>query len=246
MRRASASTLTTGSMTRIRRSTSRANSFLADRLSQQHRWAVVFLVFRSAHQHRRDDQHRRQDELRLYRPHLAHSDLQGVLLRGRVRRRGQHLAVAQRARPRQHGLPLRLRESGGFGYQFNEHWDIIANIEHISHASLCTSINPGLTQVGAEVGYKFERSAGGFSVSRRNRLNKGQPRRQSLARFRLWANQKAFRQQLASYQTPPSPEPGPCASASRRPERGNAPRPWDRGATSRSSVCPAWGGPGLA
>jgi len=32
---------------------------------------------------------------------------------------------------------------------------VIANVEHISHASLCTSINPGLTQVGARIGYKF-------------------------------------------------------------------------------------------
>jgi hypothetical protein len=48
-----------------------------------------------------------------------------------------------------------FRESGGFGYQFNEHWDVIANVEHISHASLCTSTNPGLTQVGARIGYKF-------------------------------------------------------------------------------------------
>ena len=48
-----------------------------------------------------------------------------------------------------------FRESGGFGYQFNEHWDFIANVEHISHASLCTHINPGLTQVGARIGYKF-------------------------------------------------------------------------------------------
>ena len=48
-----------------------------------------------------------------------------------------------------------FRESGGFGYQFDEHWDVIANIEHISHASLCTHINPGLTQVGARIGYKF-------------------------------------------------------------------------------------------
>ena len=46
-------------------------------------------------------------------------------------------------------------KSGGFGYQFNEHWDLIANIEHISHATFCTHINPGLTQVGARVGYKF-------------------------------------------------------------------------------------------
>jgi lipid A 3-O-deacylase len=48
-----------------------------------------------------------------------------------------------------------FRESGGFGYQFDEHWDVIANVEHISHASLCTHINPGLTQVGARIGYKF-------------------------------------------------------------------------------------------
>lgn len=48
-----------------------------------------------------------------------------------------------------------FRESGGFGYQFNEHWDLIANVEHISHATFCTHINPGLTQVGARIGYRF-------------------------------------------------------------------------------------------
>ena len=48
-----------------------------------------------------------------------------------------------------------FRELGGFGYQFDEHWDVIANVEHISHAGLCTHINPGLTQVGARIGYKF-------------------------------------------------------------------------------------------
>lgn len=48
-----------------------------------------------------------------------------------------------------------FRESGGFGYQFSEHWDLIANVEHISHATFCTHINPGLTQVGARIGYKF-------------------------------------------------------------------------------------------
>ena len=53
------------------------------------------------------------------------------------------------------GCRFDFRESGGFGYQFNEHWDLIANIEHISHATFCTHINPGLTQVGARVGYKF-------------------------------------------------------------------------------------------
>jgi hypothetical protein len=53
------------------------------------------------------------------------------------------------------GCALTFRESGGFGYQFTENWDIIASIEHVSHASFCTNINPGLTQVGVRVGYKF-------------------------------------------------------------------------------------------
>ena len=48
-----------------------------------------------------------------------------------------------------------FRELGGFGYQFNEHVDLIVNVEHISHASLCTHINPGMTQVGARIGYRF-------------------------------------------------------------------------------------------
>ena len=53
------------------------------------------------------------------------------------------------------GCRFTFRESGGFGYQFNEHFDVIASIEHVSHASFCTNINPGLTQVGARIGYKF-------------------------------------------------------------------------------------------
>ena len=53
------------------------------------------------------------------------------------------------------GCVATFRESGGFGYQFNEHFDLIASIEHVSHASFCTHINPGLTQVGFRIGYKF-------------------------------------------------------------------------------------------
>ncbi len=53
------------------------------------------------------------------------------------------------------GCALTFRESGGFGYQFSENWDMIASIEHVSHASFCTHINPGLTQVGLRIGYKF-------------------------------------------------------------------------------------------
>jgi lipid A 3-O-deacylase len=53
------------------------------------------------------------------------------------------------------GCSVTFRESGGFGYQFSENWDVIASIEHVSHASFCTNINPGLTQVGLRIGYKF-------------------------------------------------------------------------------------------
>ncbi len=53
------------------------------------------------------------------------------------------------------GCALTFRESGGFGYQFTENWDLIASIEHVSHATFCTHINPGLTQVGVRIGYKF-------------------------------------------------------------------------------------------
>jgi hypothetical protein len=54
------------------------------------------------------------------------------------------------------GCPLTFRESGGFGYQFNEHFDLIASIEHVSHLRFCNAtINPGLTQVGFKIGYKF-------------------------------------------------------------------------------------------
>lgn len=53
------------------------------------------------------------------------------------------------------GCRLTFREFGGFGYQFTDNIDLIASIEHVSHATFCTNINPGLTQVGARIGYKF-------------------------------------------------------------------------------------------
>ena len=53
------------------------------------------------------------------------------------------------------GCRFAFRESGGFGYQFNPHFDVIASIEHTSHATFCTHINPGITDVGVRVGYKF-------------------------------------------------------------------------------------------
>ena len=53
------------------------------------------------------------------------------------------------------GCRFTFREFGGFGYQFTDHIDLIASIEHVSHATFCTHINPGLTQIGMRLGYKF-------------------------------------------------------------------------------------------
>ena len=46
-------------------------------------------------------------------------------------------------------------ESGGFGVQLTSNIDIIASVEHNSHATFCTHIDPGITDVGVRVGYKF-------------------------------------------------------------------------------------------
>ena len=53
------------------------------------------------------------------------------------------------------GCAATFRESGGFGYQFNPNWELIASIEHVSHLSFCGSTNPGLTDVGLRIGYRF-------------------------------------------------------------------------------------------
>ncbi len=53
------------------------------------------------------------------------------------------------------GCPVTFRESGGLGYQITSNFDVIASVEHISHASLCGRNNPGLTNFGLRVGYHF-------------------------------------------------------------------------------------------
>jgi len=53
------------------------------------------------------------------------------------------------------GCPLTFREAGGFGLQLTPNWDIVATVAHASHASFCTSKNPGDTDFGVMVGYKF-------------------------------------------------------------------------------------------
>lgn len=53
------------------------------------------------------------------------------------------------------GCPVTFRESAGVGIQLNEHFDIVADVDHISHANLCGRHNPGLTNIGLKLGYKF-------------------------------------------------------------------------------------------
>jgi hypothetical protein len=48
-----------------------------------------------------------------------------------------------------------FRESGGLGYHITSNVDVVASVEHVSHADLCGSQNPGLTNFGLRIGYKF-------------------------------------------------------------------------------------------
>lgn len=53
------------------------------------------------------------------------------------------------------GCVATFRESGGFGVQLTQNVDLLLNIEHISHATFCSKTNPGITDVGFRIGYKF-------------------------------------------------------------------------------------------
>ena len=47
-----------------------------------------------------------------------------------------------------------FRESASVGWRFDEHWSLLATIEHLSNGGLCDQ-NRGLTNVGARVAYSF-------------------------------------------------------------------------------------------
>jgi hypothetical protein len=53
------------------------------------------------------------------------------------------------------GCVSTFRESGGFGAQLTKNFDVIFSVEHISHASFCTHTNPGITDFGVRIGYRF-------------------------------------------------------------------------------------------
>jgi lipid A 3-O-deacylase len=52
------------------------------------------------------------------------------------------------------GCNWSFRESASLGYRFAVNWDIMATVEHMSNAGLCSQ-NRGLTNYGARIGYRF-------------------------------------------------------------------------------------------
>ncbi|MDK4712197.1 MULTISPECIES: acyloxyacyl hydrolase [unclassified Rhizobium] len=53
------------------------------------------------------------------------------------------------------GCRLLFHEYAGLGYNFDSHWNVMAQIAHSSHANLCDGPNGGMTRAGVMVGYKF-------------------------------------------------------------------------------------------
>lgn len=53
------------------------------------------------------------------------------------------------------GCHLLFHEYAGAGYNFDNHWSLMAQIAHSSHANLCDGPNGGMTRAGLLVGYKF-------------------------------------------------------------------------------------------
>lgn len=47
-----------------------------------------------------------------------------------------------------------FRESASVGFRLSQNWSIMATVEHLSNGGFC-SVNRGLTNVGARVGYTF-------------------------------------------------------------------------------------------
>jgi hypothetical protein len=53
-----------------------------------------------------------------------------------------------------YGCRVNFHESASVGVALGENWRLMGTIEHMSNAGLC-NLNPGLTNYGARLGYKF-------------------------------------------------------------------------------------------
>ena len=61
---------------------------------------------------------------------------------------------AKRAGRSNVGCDASFHESGSLGYRLDEHWSVLATIEHASNAGLCKQ-NRGITNFGARLAYVF-------------------------------------------------------------------------------------------
>jgi lipid A 3-O-deacylase len=53
------------------------------------------------------------------------------------------------------GCRFLFHEYVGAGYRFDQHWNVMAQVAHSSHANLCDGPNSGMTRAGIQLGYKF-------------------------------------------------------------------------------------------
>ena len=53
------------------------------------------------------------------------------------------------------GCRVLFHEYIGAGYRFDNHWNVMAQVAHSSHANLCDGPNNGMTRAGLQLGYKF-------------------------------------------------------------------------------------------
>lgn len=54
-----------------------------------------------------------------------------------------------------YGCRLNFHESGSIGFHLDEHWSLLATVQHMSNANLCPE-NRGLTSAGVRLGYKLD------------------------------------------------------------------------------------------
>jgi lipid A 3-O-deacylase len=53
------------------------------------------------------------------------------------------------------GCRVLFREGATAGFRVTQSWSVMASVEHLSHAGLCSDFNNGITTAGARVGYTF-------------------------------------------------------------------------------------------
>ncbi len=53
-----------------------------------------------------------------------------------------------------YGCTINFHELAGIGFKLSQHWSLIASVDHMSNAGLCSQ-NQGLTNAGVRLGYRW-------------------------------------------------------------------------------------------